>query len=145
MMVEAVSEDLRDFAMDPSQIFFCVEISDTHGFQVREPVSEPDDNDVPLAKKRQVMQMRLARLVRARNDRRLQFPCPKPAVERFGCGVDDLEMNARMPGADADQKLNEIAWRDRAHHAELQPRLSQSLRPRALRFAAPASSRIWSR
>ena len=105
--------------MDPPQIFFCVEISDTYGFQVREPVSEPDDNDVPLAKKRQIMQMRLARLVGARNDRRLQFPRPKLAVERFGCGVDDLKMNAGMPGADADQKLDEIAGRDRAHHAEL--------------------------
>ena len=32
-----------------------------------------------------------------------------------------------MPGADADQKLDEIARRDRAHHAELQPRLRQVL------------------
>ena len=36
------------------------------------------------------------------------------------------KMNAGMPGADADQKLDEIAGRDRAHHAELQPRLSYS-------------------
>jgi hypothetical protein len=37
-------------------------------------------------------------------------------------------MNARMPGADAGQKLDEIAGRDRAHHAEIQPRLRQVLK-----------------
>ena len=58
-----LAEDIRYFAIDPPQIFFRVEIRDTYGLQVREPVIEPDDNDEPFAKKRQIVQMRLARLV----------------------------------------------------------------------------------
>ena len=63
--------------------------------------------------------MRLARLVRACKDRCLDFARSKPVVEGFRCGVDDFEMNARMPGAHADQQLDEVARRDRAHHAKL--------------------------
>ena len=53
--------------------------------------------------------------------------CPKPAIEFFRRGVRDLEMHSRMAGADPDQQPDEIARRDRAHDAELQPRLRQLL------------------
>ena len=51
MLVETLSEDIRDFAIDSPQIFFRVEIGHSHRFQVRKPVIEPDDNDERFAKK----------------------------------------------------------------------------------------------
>ena len=127
MFVEALSQDFGDLAIGSPQIVFRAEIGDPHRFHVREPVIGPDDNDEPFAKERQVMQMRLARLVGSRKDRRLQFPCPKPAIEFFRRGVRDLEVHSRMAGADPDQQPDEIARRDGAHDAELQPRLRQLL------------------
>ena len=69
-----------------------------------------DDNDVPLAKKRQVNADAARAPGRARNDRRLQFPCPKLAVERFGCGIDDLEIERRDAGSGRRSEVEQDRW-----------------------------------
>ena len=96
MLIETLSEEFGDLAIDPPQIVLGLQIGDPHRVHVREAVIGADHNDEPLAKKRQVVQMRLPLVFGRRNDCRLQLACSKLAIEGFRGGVDNLQMNARI-------------------------------------------------